>query len=116
MSQDAIVKSELIDRFAITMGISEQEAKRLVDSLLGKLASHLSEGGRIEMRGFGSFSVRWRQSRIAHNPRTRSRERTQDKWAPYFRSGLKLRDRVNNAFLEKIGQSLTEPLSEEQTV
>lgn len=108
MSENAIVKSELIDRFAITMGISEQEAKKLVDTLLNKLTTHMSQGGRIEMRGFGSFSVRWRQSRIAHNPRTRNRERTKDKWAPYFRSGLKLRDRVNNAFLEKIGQSLTE--------
>jgi integration host factor subunit beta len=57
----------------------------------------LVRGDRVELRGFGAFSVRHRTSRVGRNPRTGEEVRVPDKAVPYFKTGKELRDRLNGA-------------------
>ena len=56
---------------------------------------HLAEGGRVELRGFGAFSVRARPARFGRNPRTGEAVEVKAKAAPFFKSGKELRERLN---------------------
>lgn len=75
--------------------LSYKETENAVKSIFAKMAETLEQGVRIEIRGFGSFSVRFRKPRQARNPKTGERVQKAGKYAPYFRAGKELRERVN---------------------
>lgn len=72
-----------------------KDAELSVAEILGALGSAISRGGRVEIRGFGSFSLNYRPPRIGRNPRTGERVNIPEKWTPHFKPGKELRELVN---------------------
>lgn len=93
-----MIKSQLIATIAAKMThLPEKQVAESVNSIIDLLSKALGEGQRIEIRGFGSFSVRHRPSRNAHNPKTREKVLTEEKFSPYFKPGKELRERINES-------------------
>ncbi len=91
-----MIKSELIDRLATeNPHLTHAEVERVVNIVLGRMTDALSEGGRVELRGFGAFSVRSRPARSGRNPRTGETVEVPAKSVPFFKSGKELRERLN---------------------
>ncbi|WP_295164437.1 integration host factor subunit beta [uncultured Buchnera sp.] len=91
-----MTKSELFERIAERKShISNKIIEYAVKEMLKYMSISLSKGKRIEIRGFGSFSLHYRSSRIGRNPKTGKKIKLNEKYVPYFKPGKKLRDRVN---------------------
>ena len=93
-----MIKSELIAELAAKMNnLSEKDVADSTNLILDTMTETLSTGGRIEIRGFGSFSRHYRPPRNAHNPRTREKVRTEAKYSPHFKPGKELRELVDES-------------------
>ncbi|QBX36585.1 integration host factor subunit beta [Brevundimonas sp. S30B] len=91
-----MIKSELIDKLAAeNTHLTHSEVERVVNIVLGRMTDALSNGGRVELRGFGAFSVRSRPARSGRNPRTGETVDVPAKSVPFFKSGKELRERLN---------------------
>ena len=91
-----MVKSELIMQIAAKQNhLSIRDIELSVNYIVDRMSDSLGGGHRIEIRGFGSFSLHYRPSRKAHNPKTGARVFTAAKHTPHFKPGKDLRDRVN---------------------
>ena len=91
-----MTRSELIDRIAQNQSqLAERDVELAVKMMLDHMAECLAGGGRIEIRGFGSFSLRFRPARVARNPRTGTTVSLPARYAPYFKPGMRLRERVD---------------------
>lgn len=92
-----MVKSELIQRIANKQHcLSLEDIELSVNHLLDHLCNALTEGKRIEIRGFGSFTLHYRSPRQAHNPKTGEKVETSAKYWPHFKPGKDLKERINN--------------------
>ena len=93
-----MTRSELIQRIAHTQRhLFERDVALAVNMMLEHMTEHLCGGGRIEIRGFGSFSLRLRRARIGRNPRTGAPVSVPARYVPYFKPGKNLRERLNRA-------------------
>lgn len=93
-----MIKSELVTRLALrNPHLFQREVEAVVNAYLDTIATALAEGNRVELRGFGAFSVRLRGARTARNPRTGAPVPVTEKAVPFFRTGKEMRDRVNAA-------------------
>ena len=91
-----MTKSELIQAIAEkNPHLYQRDVERIVGTIFDEIASALSRGDRVELRGFGAFSVKRRDARIGRNPRTGATVHVEEKFAPFFKSGKQLRDRLN---------------------
>ena len=91
-----MTKSELIQRIAKRFPqLGQQGAEAAVNGMLREMSQALVEGHRIELRGFGAFSVRRREPRVARNPKNGESVQVQQRHAIYFRAGKELRERLN---------------------
>ncbi len=72
-----------------------RDAERVVATVFGEISDALAQGDRVELRGFGAFSIKRRDSRQGRNPRTGESVDVGEKNAPYFKTGKELRDRLN---------------------
>ena len=91
-----MIKSELIEKLATeNTHLTHAEVERVVNVVLGRMTDAMSEGGRVELRGFGAFSVRSRPARAGRNPRTGETVDVPAKSVPFFKSGKELRERLN---------------------
>ncbi len=91
-----MIKSELIEKLATeNTHMTHAEVERVVNVVLGRMTQAMSEGGRVELRGFGAFSVRSRPARAGRNPRTGETVDVPAKSVPFFKSGKELRERLN---------------------
>ncbi|MFT3741174.1 MAG: HU family DNA-binding protein [Gammaproteobacteria bacterium] len=91
-----MVKSELIYRIAEKQeNLTLEDIEISINTTLDCLCDALGQGKRIEIRGFGSFSLRHRRARTARNPKTGNPVKTEDKFSIRFKPGLELRDKVN---------------------
>jgi integration host factor subunit beta len=91
-----MIKSELIEKLAAeNTHLTHAEVERVVNVVLGRMTQAMSEGGRVELRGFGAFSVRSRPARAGRNPRTGEAVDVPAKSVPFFKSGKELRERLN---------------------
>lgn len=91
-----MIKSELITRMADkNPHLTRHDLERIVNVIFEEISDTLSSGGRIELRGFGSFSIKRRPARMGRNPRTGAVVSVPEKNAPYFRTGKDLRERLN---------------------
>ena len=91
-----MIRSELVQQLANenpTLRLSEVEA--IVDTVLESILAQLEQGGRVELRGFGAFSVRARDARAGRNPRSGETVAVPAKHVPYFKAGKELRARLN---------------------
>ena len=93
-----MTKSELIERLAARQSqLSLKDVELVVKSLLEHMAQSLAKGERIEIRGFGSFSLHYRAPRVGRNPKTGQSVELDGKYVPHFKPGKELRDRVNDS-------------------
>lgn len=91
-----MTKSELVQRMAqLHPDLHASDMEKVVNTIFDTITEALAEDGRIELRGFGSFSVRKRAPRKGRNPRTGTSVSVPAKRVPYFKTGKELRDRVN---------------------
>lgn len=91
-----MIKSELVTRLAArNPHLYQKEVEGVVNTVLGEIGNALKERNRVEMRGFGAFSVRVRGARVGRNPRTGEAVQVAEKAAPFFRAGKEMRDRIN---------------------
>ncbi|MFY7698362.1 MAG: integration host factor subunit beta [Legionella sp.] len=93
-----MIKSELIANLAAKMThLPEKQVADGINHILALMSNSLIKGQRIEIRGFGSFSLHYRPPRNAHNPKTGEKVTTEAKYSPHFKPGKELRERVNKA-------------------
>jgi integration host factor subunit beta len=91
-----MIKSELIAKLAAeNPHLTQKDVERVVGIILDRMTQAMVEGGRVELRGFGAFSVRARPARTGRNPRTGTAVDVQAKAVPFFKSGKELRERLN---------------------
>ena len=91
-----MTKSELIQRIAeINPHLYHRDVERIVTTIFDEIAAALSRGDRVELRGFGAFSVKRREARTGRNPRTGDAVDVAEKHIPFFKTGKLLRERLN---------------------
>lgn len=93
-----MTKSELIERLVQRhTHLSQKDVELAVKLLLEEVSETLASGERIEIRGFGSFSVHHRPARMGRNPKTGEAVRIPEKYVPHFKPGKEMRERVNGS-------------------
>ena len=91
-----MIKSELIEHIAARMThLTEKQVPAGINKILELMSKALIENHRIEIRGFGNFSLHYRPPRNAHNPKTGEKVVTEAKHSPHFKPGKELRERVD---------------------
>ncbi len=92
-----MTKSELIQRIAeLNPHLYHRDVERIVSTVFDEIGIALSRGDRVELRGFGAFSVKHRDARVGRNPRTGAAVEVDEKHIPFFKTGKLLRDRLND--------------------
>jgi len=91
-----VTRSELIAKLAAkNPTLYHRDIERLVSTILEEVSAALERGNRVELRGFGAFSVRERKARVGRNPRTGSSVQVAEKKVPFFKMGKGMRERLN---------------------
>jgi len=91
-----MIRSELVERLASeNPELSGRDIDNIVDCFFNEIADRLASGGRVELRGFGTFSTRARDARTGRNPRTGSAVDIEAKSVPHFKPGKEMRARLN---------------------
>lgn len=91
-----MTKSELIARLAeMNPHLYQRDVERIVATIFDEITDALARGDRVELRGFGAFSVKSREARVGRNPRTGDAVPVAEKKVPYFKTGKQLRERLN---------------------
>ena len=92
-----MIRSELLQALsAQNPELRPEEVDHVVDIFFDEIAARLAEGGRVELRGFGTFSTKLRQARTGRNPRTGTKVSVTEKNVPFFKTGKEMRERLNN--------------------
>ncbi|NQV21647.1 MAG: integration host factor subunit beta [Rhodospirillales bacterium] len=92
-----MIKSELIARLAeANPHLYQRDVERIVSTVFDEVSAALARGDRVELRGFGSFSVKRRPARVGRNPRTGAAVNVAEKHVPFFKTGKELRERLNS--------------------
>ncbi len=91
-----MIKSELILRLAErNPHLYQRDIERIVATIFDEISAALARGDRVELRGFGAFSVKRRPARTGRNPRTGNAVQVAEKHVPFFKTGKELRERLN---------------------
>jgi integration host factor subunit beta len=90
-----MTKADLVDRVTALGDLTRRDGEIIVDTLFESVIGALRSGDKIEIRGFGSFRTRQRNSRVGRNPKTGARVEVPAKRVPYFKPSKELRDSVN---------------------
>jgi integration host factor subunit beta len=92
-----MTKSELIARLAeVNPHLYQRDVERIVTTVFEEITAALVNGDRVELRGFGAFSIKERAARMGRNPRTGEAVRVDSKLIPYFKTGKQLREKLNS--------------------
>ncbi len=95
---EVMTKSELIERIAMRQNqLSSKDVELAVKCVIDHMVDGLSAGERIEIRGFGSFSLHYRAPRVGRNPKTGEQVTLTGKYVPHFKPGKEMRERVNES-------------------
>lgn len=101
-----MTKSELIEQIAERQTqLSLKDVELAVKTIIEQMSQTLAAGERIEIRGFGSFSLHYREPRQGRNPKTGETVELSGKYVPHFKPGKEMRERVNESLLENQQQS-----------
>lgn len=91
-----MTKSELILRIGeLNPHLYHRDVERIVSTIFDEISGALARGDRVELRGFGAFSIKKREARLGRNPRTGAPVPVSQKTIPFFKTGKQLRDRLN---------------------
>ena len=92
-----MLRSELVQKLSDeNPHLRPQDLEKVVDVILDEISTALENGSRVELRGFGAFSVRKRDARQGRNPRTGESVKVEEKFVPFFKAGKELRARLND--------------------
>ncbi|HJN23840.1 MAG TPA: integration host factor subunit beta [Rhodospirillales bacterium] len=92
-----MTKSELIARLAeANPHLYQRDVERIVNTVFEEITAALVDGDRVELRGFGAFSIKERAARMGRNPRTGEAVQVDSKLIPYFKTGKQLREKLNS--------------------
>lgn len=92
-----MLKSELIARLAQqNPHLLHRDVEKIVNVVFDEIVDALSRGERVELRGFGAFTVKHRAPRTGRNPRTGAAVEVEEKFVPFFKTGKELREKLNN--------------------
>lgn len=93
-----MTKSDLIKRLSENNPhLTQRDVEKIVSTVFDEVTEALTRRDRVELRGFGAFSVRAREARTGRNPRTGEEVKVPDKVVPYFKTGKELRERLNDS-------------------
>lgn len=91
-----MIKSELIQKIAANHPhLFQRDVERIVNVIFEQITEALARGERVELRGFGAFTVKYRAARKGRNPRTGKSVQVEEKYVPFFKSGKELKQRAN---------------------
>ncbi len=91
-----MIKSELVQIIANrNPHLFQRDVENIVNAVFDEITDSLAQGNRVELRGFGAFSVKNRPAREGRNPRTGDKVSVEEKWVPFFKTGKELRERLN---------------------
>ncbi len=91
-----MIRSELIQKIAEeNPHLYQRDVEKIVNTVFEEIIEAMARGDRVELRGFGAFSVKKRDERIGRNPRTGEAVKVEEKHVPFFKTGKLLRDRLN---------------------
>jgi integration host factor subunit beta len=91
-----VIKSELVQRISErNPHLYLRDVENIVNAILDEVTEALARGDRVELRGFGAFSVKKREARLGRNPRTGDHVEVSEKFVPFFKTGKELRERLN---------------------
>lgn len=91
-----MIKSELVQKIADeNPHLYQRDVERIVGTIFDEIIEAMASGSRVELRGFGAFSVKKRDARMGRNPRTGESVSVDEKFVPFFKTGKRLRDRLN---------------------
>ncbi|WP_299375944.1 integration host factor subunit beta [uncultured Tateyamaria sp.] len=91
-----MIRSELIQKIADeNPHLYQRDVERIVNTIFDEVTGAMARGDRVELRGFGAFSVKKRDARVGRNPRTGETVDVEEKHVPFFKTGKLLRDRLN---------------------
>ena len=91
-----MIRSELIQIIADqNPHLFQRDVERIVNTVFDEITNAMASGDRVELRGFGAFSVKKRDARVGRNPRTGESVSVSEKHVPFFKTGKLLRDRLN---------------------
>ncbi len=91
-----MIKSELVQKIAqANPHLYQRHVELIVNTVLEEITRALSRGDRVELRGFGAFSVKNRPARTGRNPRTGAKVSVEQKFVPFFKTGKEMRERLN---------------------
>lgn len=91
-----MIRSELVQKIAEeNPHLYQRDVERIVSTVFEEIIAAMSRGDRVELRGFGAFSVKRRDARTGRNPRTGESVQVEEKHVPFFKTGKLLRDRLN---------------------
>jgi integration host factor subunit beta len=91
-----MIKSELIQKIAEkNPHLYHRDVERIINTVFDQIIAALRDGDRVELRGFGAFSVKSREPRMGRNPRTGDSVKVEAKRVPFFKTGKELRERLN---------------------
>jgi len=91
-----MIRSELIQKIAEeNPHLFQRDVEKIVNTIFEEITNAMARGDRVELRGFGAFSVKKRDARIGRNPRTGETVPVEEKYVPFFKTGKLLRDRLN---------------------
>ncbi|MDT8328533.1 MAG: integration host factor subunit beta [Roseovarius sp.] len=91
-----MIRSELIQKIADeNPHLYQRDVERIVNTIFNEITDAMAGGNRVELRGFGAFSVKQREARTGRNPRTGESVQVEEKHVPFFKTGKLLRDRLN---------------------
>jgi len=103
-----MIKSELVAKLAqANPHLYQRDVERIVSTIFDEIGAALAKGDRVELRGFGAFSVKSRPARVGRNPRTGQPVQVAEKFVPFFKTGKELRDHLNG------GDDSEAPLNDE---
>ncbi len=101
-----MTKSELIEVIAREQShLAYRDVELAVKCMIEQMSRALATGDRIEIRGFGSFSLHYRPPRVGRNPKTGDSVQLSGKYVPHFKPGKELRERVNNGYLRELEEN-----------
>jgi len=92
-----MIKSELVQRLALANPhLYQRDVENIVNTIIEEITAALARGDRVELRGFGAFSIKNRPPRMGRNPRTGVAVEVSEKYVPFFKAGKEMRDRLNS--------------------
>jgi integration host factor subunit beta len=97
VSRGGMTKAELVEEVSEKTGLPKKQAEIVVNTVFESIVETLKTGEKIELRGFGSFRIRQRDSRTGRNPKTGDKVDVPAKRIPYFKPGKELRELLNTA-------------------